>query len=202
LLFRAGPQNIFQPRKDDSSSVIVDSATLFELQTLTGHAKAFINVDKAALLSGAARLLPPNRIAVEMLETVPPTPEVIQACTDLCGSGYTLALDDFSDHPKREPLVRLAIILKVDFRDSDADARYSIAKRHRSNGVHLLAEKVETQEEMKQAREFGYTYFQGFFFCKPVMVEGKDIPGSKLTYQQLLKPFPNPCFLTRASKNY
>jgi len=48
LLFRMGLQNISQSRKEASSSVIVDSATLFGLQTLTGHAKAFINVDKAA----------------------------------------------------------------------------------------------------------------------------------------------------------
>ena len=192
LLFRAGPQNIFQPRKDASSSVIVDSATLFDLQTLTGHAKAFINVDEAAILSGAVRLLPANRIVVEILETVSPTPEVIQACSDLCGSGYTLALDDFSDHPKWEPLIRLAKFLKVDFRDSDADARRAIAKRHQSNGMHLLAEKVETQEEMEQARAFGYSYFQGFFFCKPVMVEGRDIPGNKLTYIQLLKAIAEP----------
>lgn len=192
LLFRAGPQNVFQPRKEASSSVIADSATLFDLQTLTGHAKAFINVDEGALLSGAARLLPANRVVVEILETVTPTPEVVQACAELCDSGYTLALDDFSDHPKWEPLLRLVKFLKVDFRDSDEDARGAIAKRHRSNGALLLAEKVETQADMKQARSLGYTYFQGFFFCKPVMVEGKDIPGSKLTYVQLLEAVSQP----------
>ncbi len=192
LLFRAGPQNIFQARKDASSSVIVDSATLFDLQTLTGHAKAFINVDEAAILNGAARLLPANRIVVEILETVAPTAEVVKACSQLCESGYTLALDDFVEHPKWEPLLRMVKFLKVDFRDTDAGARGAIAKRHQSNGVHLLAEKVETPEDMKQARGMGYTFFQGFFFCKPVMVEGKDIPGSKLIYLQLLEAIATP----------
>jgi len=192
LLFRAGPQNIFQARKDASSSVIVDSATLFDLQTLTGHAKAFINVDEAAILNGAARLLPANRIVVEILETVAPTAEVVKACSQLCESGYTLALDDFVEHPKWEPLLRMVKFLKVDFRDTDAGARGAIAKRHQSNGVRLLAEKVETPEDMKQARSMGYTFFQGFFFCKPVMVEGKDIPGSKLIYLQLLEAIATP----------
>jgi c-di-GMP-related signal transduction protein len=192
LLFRAGPQNIFQPRKEASASVIVDSATLFDLQTLTGHAKAFINVDEAAILSGAARLLPANRIVVEILETVSPTPEVIQACAELFESGYTLALDDFEDHPKWEPLLRFVKFLKVDFRGSDADARCAIAKRHQSNGMQLLAEKVETQADVKEARTLGYSYFQGFFFCKPTMVEGKDIPGSKITYLQLLEAVSAP----------
>jgi c-di-GMP-related signal transduction protein len=192
LLFRAGPQNIFQPRKDASSSVIVDSATLFDLQTLTGHAKAFINVDEGALLRGAARLLPAKRIVVEILESVSPTPVIIQACADLCEAGYTLALDDFADHPKWEPLLPFVKFLKVDFIDSDTDMRSAIAKRHRSNGMLLLAEKVETQADMKQARALGYSYFQGFFFCKPTMIEGRDIPGSKLTYLQLLEAISAP----------
>ena len=58
LLFRAGPKNAFQPWKDASCSVIVDSMMLFDLQTLTGHAKAFINADQSALLQGAVKLLP------------------------------------------------------------------------------------------------------------------------------------------------
>lgn len=192
LLFRAGPQNVFQPRKEASSSVIVDSATLFDLQALTGHAKAFINVDESALLSGAPRLLPPQRIVVEVLETVNPTPELVEACADLNKAGYTLALDDFADHAKWQPFLPYAKYLKVDFRASDGDARRAIAKRYRSNGMRLLAEKVETQADVKEARALGYSYFQGYFFCKPTMVEGKDIPGNKLTYLQLLEAISAP----------
>ncbi len=86
---------MFQPWKDASSSVIVESTMLFDLQTLTGSAKAFINADQNALLQGAVKLLPPDRIVVEILETVVPTPEVVAACADLRESGYVLGLDDF-----------------------------------------------------------------------------------------------------------
>jgi c-di-GMP-related signal transduction protein len=193
LLFRAGPENVFQPRKEASTSVIADSATIFDLQTLTGPgAKAFINADQSALLRGAPRLLPPQRIVVEILETVSPTPEVVQACTDLCNSGYVLALDDFADHPRWEPLIPLAKFLKVDFRASNTEARRAIAERYRSNGMQLLAEKVETQSDVQEARTLGYSYFQGFFFCKPVMIEGRDIPGNKLIYLQLLEAVASP----------
>jgi c-di-GMP-related signal transduction protein len=50
FLFRDGSQNVFQSGLDASSSVIVDSMMLFDLQTLTGHARAFINADQVALL--------------------------------------------------------------------------------------------------------------------------------------------------------
>lgn len=194
LLFRSGPQNVFQPRKDASSSVIVDSTMLFDLQTLTGHAKAFVNTDQTALLQGAVKLLPADRIVVEILETVVPTPEVVAACADLRSAGYVLALDDFLDHPKWEPLLALARFLKVDFRASDQDARREMALRYLPQGLQLLAEKVETQSELEEARGMGYTYFQGYFFCKPTMVEGRDIPSNKLNYVRLLAAVNSPDF--------
>jgi c-di-GMP-related signal transduction protein len=194
LLFRAGPQNVFEPRKDASSSVIVDSMMLFDLQSLTGHAKAFVNADQTALLQGAVRLLPADRIIVEILETVVPTPEIVAACAALREAGYILALDDFVDHPKWEPLLALARFLKVDFRLSDPDACREMAERYLPQGLQLLAEKVETQAELSQARSMGYTYFQGYFFCKPMMVEGRHIPSNKLNYVRLLASVNSPEF--------
>lgn len=187
LLFRAGEQNVFQPRQEASSSVIVDSMMLFDLQQLTGHAKAFINLDQSALQRGAARLLPPDRVIIEILETIVPTPEVVQLCKDLCDSGYVLALDDFVGHAKWEPLLPLAKFLKVDFRAADADTRADIVRRFRGRGMQFLAEKVETQAELHEARSLGYSFFQGYFFCKPAMVSARDIPGYKLNYLRLLE---------------
>lgn len=187
LLFRNGPHNSFQPRKHASSSVIVGSTMLFDLQTLTGHAKAFINADQEALLRGAVKLLPADRIIVEVLENVCPTPEVVAACADLRSAGYVLALDDFVDHPKWEPLLDLARFLKVDFRLCDEEARHAIARRYLPKGLQLLAEKVETQAELDQARRLGYAFFQGYFFCKPSLVEAREIPGNKLNYVQLIE---------------
>jgi c-di-GMP-related signal transduction protein len=187
LLFRGGPQNVFQPHKEASSSVIVDSMMLFDLRTLTGHAKAFINADQAALLQGAVKLLPADRIIVEILETVIPTLEIVAACADLRAAGYILALDDFTDHRKWEPLLALARFLKVDFRLCAEEARLAIAQRYLPKGLQLLAEKVQTQAELDQARAMGYTYFQGYFFCKPSMVEGREIPSNKLNYVRLLE---------------
>jgi c-di-GMP-related signal transduction protein len=186
LLFRSGPQNYFQPVANAASTVIADSVTLFDLQTLTGHARAFINVDELALRLGAPRLLPPDRIVVEILETVTPSDEILKICRELRDSGYILALDDFVDHPKFAPLVELAQFLKVDFRLSGPDARERLAEKYARDGISLLAEKVETEAELAEARQLGFAYFQGYFFCKPSMSEARSIPGNKLLYLELL----------------
>jgi c-di-GMP-related signal transduction protein len=192
LLFRGGPQNYFQTSRNASSSVIADSVTLFDLQNLTGHARAFVNVDELALRLGAARLLPPDRIVVEILETVNPSQDIVAICRELRSAGYVLALDDFVDHPKMAPLVELAQFLKVDFRLLDANARQHLAKKYANGKLALLAEKVETEQELAEARHLGFSFFQGYFFCKPSMIETREIPGDKLLQLELLSAVSAP----------
>ena len=187
LLFRGGPKNFFQPYANASSSVIADSITLFDLQMLTGNARAFVNVDEVALRLGAPRLLPADRIVVEILETVRPTEEIVNICRQLRADGYQLALDDFLDEPALTPLVDMAQFLKVDFQLMDSDARERLAVKYRGRNIALLAEKVETRKEMEEARNLGFQYFQGYFFCKPSMIERRDSSGNKLIQMQLLR---------------
>lgn len=192
LLFRGGPQNIFQPSEHASATVIADSITLFDLQMLTGNARAFINLDELALRLGAARLLPADRIVAEILETVQPTEENVRLCRELRDAGYILALDDFIDTPAMEPLVQVAHFLKVDFRLLNEDGRERIARKYGNGNISLLAEKVETESELAEARHLGFGYFQGYFFCKPSMIETRDIPGNKLIHLQLLTAVAGP----------
>jgi EAL and modified HD-GYP domain-containing signal transduction protein len=192
LLFRSGPQNFFQPRNHASASVIADSLTLFNLQALTGSARAFVNIDEMALRLGAPRLLPPDRIVVEILESVKPSSEIVNLCRELRQDGYLLALDDYLGDPTLQPLVELANYLKVDFTLLDADGRRRVAEQFSGSSVALLAEKVETQADLDEARNLGFSYFQGYFFCKPAMLETSDIPGNKLIQLQLISAVAAP----------
>jgi c-di-GMP-related signal transduction protein len=192
LLFRGGPQNYFQPARNASASLIADSVTLFDLQNLTGHARAFMNVDELALRLRVPQLLPPDRIVVEILETVNPTEEIVAACRELCNSGYVLALDDFVDYPRMTPLIELAQFLKIDFQLQNAEARQKIAKKYGGGQLALIAEKVETENELAEARKLGFSYFQGYFFCKPSMIEAREIPGDKLLLLRLLNAVATP----------
>jgi c-di-GMP-related signal transduction protein len=200
LLFRAGSENFFRPQKEASGSVIVDATMLFGLQTLTGHAKAFVNLDTRALQRGTARLLPPDLVVLEILESINPSQDIMQLCAELARDGYLLALDDYVGHPKWEPLLPLVKFLKVDFRGCDTVTRAAIAARHRGNsngapnGMRLLAEKIETNDDLLEARSLGYTYFQGYFFCKPSTLSAREIPSNKLNCLRLLHLVASPEF--------
>ena len=123
---------------------------------------------------------------LELLETLRPDESTLNACVAAQAAGYTLALDDFADQPELAPFLPYADIIKVDFRVADPATRQRIAERYAGSRVKLLAEKIETEADFATARDQGYTFFQGFFFCRPEMVARHDIPTSKMVYLQFL----------------
>jgi c-di-GMP phosphodiesterase len=52
--------------------------------------------------------------------------------------------------------------------------------------VKFLAEKVETPEAFQEALEMGFEYFQGYFFSKPVVVKGRDIPPDRISLLRVM----------------
>ena len=194
LLFRSGPANVF-PDVDHnhaSARVIADSLFNLGLQTLTGGKLAFINMTRDLLLGDYAVLLPRDEIVIEVLETVTPDAKVVEACRRLKATGYKIALDDFVGKAEMAPLIALADIIKVDFLATRKAERLALVKRYAPRGVRLLAEKLETQEAFREAADLGYTYFQGYFFAKPAVMQATAAPEFRLTYLTLLQETVKP----------
>ncbi|MFA6283104.1 MAG: HDOD domain-containing protein [Desulfurivibrionaceae bacterium] len=190
LLFRSGLTNYFDPLQNGeeaTSKVITNSFLIIGIATITEGKKAFINFSEEMLLKGYPSLFPKEITVVEVLETVGATPEVIEACERLVGAGYVLALDDFLYEERFVPLIKLARIIKFDIRQmsfAELERQVKIVSRY---NVKLLAEKIETFEEFEAVKKLGFDLFQGYFFSRPHIMKGRDIPGSKLHYLQVLK---------------
>jgi EAL and modified HD-GYP domain-containing signal transduction protein len=191
LLYRSSDKNFYTGVDGDAASLAVIRNVLLVIgaEKISGGRKAFVNFTKNLLLDGAASFLPKEIGVVEILEDVEPDPKLVETLRSIKSQGYPLALDDFVLQGNEEnPFLELVNIIKVDFRQADALEREAIARRFPpENGIKLLAEKTETREEFKQAREMGYTLFQGYFFCKPVIMAGRDVPGYKINYVRILK---------------
>jgi c-di-GMP-related signal transduction protein len=190
LLFRSDPEkNKFDGTDSSSASNQVISNTLFSagLEGILGGKRAFINFDRQMLLGNSFSILPVESLVVEILESVEPDDELVAACVRMRGHGYLLALDDFVQHSKWEPLIEVAHIIKVDVRDTSRAEQKSLVNRYGKRGIRMLAEKVETLEEFEWARDIGFDYFQGYFFTRPVIVKGRQIPASKMVCIRLLQ---------------
>ena len=93
----------------------------FGVPSLVGQNRAFVNVTRDLLLRGYAEVLPAASVAIELLETIDGDVDVVKTCRDLKRKGYTLALDDFVYRPALDPLIPLADIIKIDFRQDDVE---------------------------------------------------------------------------------
>jgi EAL and modified HD-GYP domain-containing signal transduction protein len=188
ILFRSGPENRFIAADSDlaASQSLERTLMTFGLEHLTEGKDCFVNISRRVLVSELYTLLPVQRSVIELLETVAPDSEVIQACRRLKDSGYRLALDDFTYRPEFDPLLELADVVKIDFRQAESRARAAIEQSGRY-GSNLLAEKVETQGERSEAEGLGFQLFQGYFFCRPEMMINRVPTPSRANYLRLLR---------------
>ena len=195
LLFRSGLDNFFPAGTDPdfaASKVLLDGFLMIGMDALIGGKKAFVNFTRNLLIDEAATLFPQDHLVVEVLEHVEPDEEVILHCRKIKEAGYHLALDDFEYSDKWRPLIDLSDIIKIDFRLSSPEYCQQVIKQVNSPKVRFLAEKVETKEEVDRAKMMGYTLFQGYFYSKNKIFQGRDIPGYKLNFLQLMREVMQP----------
>jgi c-di-GMP-related signal transduction protein len=194
LLFRSGTDNYFIPgaNLDMPSSHVIANSMLQGLAKLTDSKPAFLNFSRSALVNDFAFAMPARDVVIEVLESVEPDAEVLEACGRLKRAGYRVALDDFVDRPNYAPLVSVADFLKIDVLATTRDARAALSRTYRSDRRKLVAEKVETREVFDQTVSEGYQYFQGYFFSRPVIMTSKALTGYRLNYLRLIQELNQP----------
>lgn len=187
LLFRHGPESAFRGDGDMATRTMLDNTVIFGLERLTAGLPAFVNCTREALVENLVRVLPSGMTVLEILEDIEPTTEVIAACRMLKTSGYRLALDDFKWKATMGPLMELADYIKVDFTISGPEERRQLLKRLKGKAIALIAEKIETQAEYQQACDEGFTLIQGYYFCRPVLMENRQVPVNRLSQIEILR---------------
>ncbi len=190
LLFRSGHENAFSGDPEEATRQVTDN--YLRIVPEATRSVAFVNCTREALLTHAVTLLPPHNTVLEILEDVEPEPAVMEACVALKQLGYRFALDDFLPGPSKIPFLPLADFIKIDFRAADAKVRREIYKMAAGCGARLLAEKVETPQDMELARAEGCKLFQGYFFSKPIIIAQRAIPRNHFTYLRVLAALCRP----------
>ena len=189
LLFRTGMLNKYNSVDGDNATIEVIKNTLFNfgIEKIAKSKKVFINFTENILKSNILDLLSPEYVVVEILENIEPTLEIINICKKLKEIKYTIALDDFVFHNKYKSLMEFVDIIKVDFRITKGEERKEVIKKIKNKNIKFLAEKVETIKEFNDAVKYGYSYFQGYYLSKPIVISGKKIPENKIIHMRLLE---------------
>jgi c-di-GMP-related signal transduction protein len=188
LLYRGTKtSNLATASGNKATTSVLSSAFLTEgIDKISGSRPCFINFTRELLLQNLPFSFPKTLIVVEVLEDVPPTPDVVEICRKLRSDGYTIALDDFIYDPSLDPLINVADIIKFDLRLSSLDTIQKTQHKLSRYNLKYLAEKVESHEEFIQMSKLGFSYFQGYFFCKPERIKIKEVDSAKINLVNLL----------------
>ena len=146
-----------------ASSTVVQAVLGIGLERLTEGERVWINLSRDLIVERTWELLDSSAVVLEILESVEPDTEVIEAITDARKKGYQIALDDFEWDEKWVPLLKLGMFK-----------------------VKLLAERVETDAVRSNCAAIGFTLFQGYFYCQPETVVKRDLSAGESSALQLL----------------
>jgi len=189
LLFRSNHRDnnaVIMGGDSASAHVMLSAFGDIGIQEVVGEHKAFINFTDSLLDPEYQSFFPKKHIVIEVLEDVKVTPKLMNSLKRLREQGFTIALDDYVFNPELKPLEAFADIIKVDILDVGPRQLVKHSAGLKAKGIRLLAEKVETQEQFDFCKRLGFDYFQGYFFARPKIIQGKRLPTNKLAVLDLL----------------
>jgi EAL and modified HD-GYP domain-containing signal transduction protein len=153
LLFRSSSHNAaqFEDGRAATATVIRNLFSELSIRDVLGPYRGFINVDADLLFSDVLELLPTETVALEILETVMPTPEVAARCAELKARGFALALDDVTQlDAAHADILPYIDVVKIDLVQTPADRLAPLVATIRKQGKQVLAEKIDTREQMQR----------------------------------------------------
>ena len=188
LLFRESrDDNQFTADGEKATGNTIDTLNIVGLDTICDGRLAFINCTEQMLLQEYFLLLPPEKVVVEIQETVPVNDGVLAACRELKHRGFKIALDNIRLNDPREPLAPFADFVKADIRQHTPSENAAITTHYAGPHCRMIAQRVETREQLIIAGKTGFTLFQGYFFHQPERMKARHIPAAQSNNLRLLQ---------------
>ncbi|PHR50699.1 HDOD domain-containing protein [Cycloclasticus sp.] len=190
---------LYRPIKDEkqqahslTAEVVASSALDLGLQKAANNHFVFINISYEDLFSPLIEALPSEQVILELLEDIQPDAKLIERAQELSNKGFSFALDDFVYSPDWDPLIELASIIKFDLTVTSIEVNKALIEKLQPCAIQFLAEKIETFDEFNAYKQIGCELFQGYFFSKPELMQGRTVSASTLAITQLLADINQP----------
>jgi EAL and modified HD-GYP domain-containing signal transduction protein len=188
LLFRGARSAVSATQSDAyaTTQVILTAFQEFGLDQIVGGKRCLLNMTREFLVGDLPLPFEPERVVLEVLETVEIDEEVIAGVAALAARGFKIALDDFVWGSGHERLLGLASYVKLDVLGvpiSEVEAALHDVRRYPH--IEVLAERIETQEQLDALMDLGFDYFQGHVYARPQTLTAVSVNPSRMRRLEL-----------------
>lgn len=171
-----------------AAQLISDAVVAIGLDKLTHGRRAFIKLPSSFIERGLARVLPADRVVLEIPSDLPADSDLVEACKQLTSEGYAVALDQFTMTERSAALLPMASYLKADFRRTpQPQTTPSLTARWSGRNIGTIANRVDAIETFEDAVRQGFSHAQGYFFERSPIVRSKALPQGHITSLRLLR---------------
>lgn len=172
LLYRDSLENTFPTINAEIAThrLVHEHLLNSNINELVNNKPYFINFTEKTILQGLPQKLVNRPVVIEVLEDVPPTPEILQALTEFKNLGLTIALDDFIYAEEWIPFFNIIDIIKFDITLTSFNEIRMLKPVLDKHKIDILIEKIETESQFKQAQNLNSKYFQGYLLSEPEIV--------------------------------
>jgi EAL and modified HD-GYP domain-containing signal transduction protein len=173
LLYRGGPDRATAFDDPDAATRGVMERVFLHwgMERVVGHRFGLINASASLVVNGLHLAMAPEGMIIEVREPEPFDDATVDALRRARMNGYHFALDNVSrlGDLERSELLPLASIVKIELTTTHhAEIERLIAvARERSPGVLVIAEKVESADELNRCIDHGFDLFQGYHLAEP-----------------------------------
>jgi len=136
--------------------------------------------------------LGPGNVTLVLSSGVDDSPAVVSSLEYVRAIGYHIVLDDMVANPDLRHLVRFAQAIKVNFGQEiglSLEKQIGILK---SAGVELIADRIQSYDELRSASHQGFTQFQGTFLSRPDAFRETRAPAAQIAALELITLLQNP----------
>lgn len=189
LLYRGQDLARYADISDDHFFALERSANAYatHLRAKVGGNKMMRRFTERSILKNAPTALDPNGAVVEISEDSEITPDLLQAIDTLKRNKYRIAIDDFEGLPGSDPLIERADYIKINIMEKRPQDILRLCNLVPESNPILVATGVDYVELFNLAKAMGFALFQGSFFKKPQIEEGRRLSSSEITRMELFK---------------
>ncbi|VAW69316.1 hypothetical protein MNBD_GAMMA09-1645 [hydrothermal vent metagenome] len=175
-----------------TSQVIINAFMEIGIDRLVGKQIAFITLSQHFLQDSYELPLPTDRVILKIPHQIDVTEEAIEGCKRLAGAGFKLALDNYLQYPKMQPLASMASVIDINIENLSAAEIQSHLKILKKLHPIILADHVKDHAEYTTCRDVGVDYIQGYFLNRPRVVRGESLDSNQMSVINLLSTLYNP----------